>query len=681
MPALLLDPVLRHLRRVADPRASDADLLTRFVLYQDESAFTALVQRHGPLVQRVCRRMLHDEHAAEDAFQATFFLLARKAGSLTNPELLGSWLHGVACRIALRARVELARRRLKERHVPTCEAVAPDDSFAWREVRGVIDEELSRLPERYRVPLVLCYLEGQTNAEAAKRLGCSRGTVATRLARGRDRLRRGLTRRGLALPATGLALLTSGSQATSAALVDVTVQAAIAFAADPVHVAGPVAAQAVSLAKGVATAMAYHKVKQGAVVLVSMLALLGAGSGWMSYRAEAEQPRAVEVKTVRREEPTAARKDKYQTDNFEIVAPSQDIARQVGQAAEERRKALALLWLGREMPTWSERCPIQVRITNGGTGSVTTFTFHEGKVLSQRMELEGALETVLTDLVPHEVMHAILAHHFGKPIPRWADEGAALLCETAGSGARHERALQKVFQEGRMIRLRQLLPMREYPQDVVVLYTQGHSLTEWLVRARGRSAFLEFVALGDRDGWEKAVKALYKYESVDEMEKAWLASVRDDVVGAKAVPPRGPRGELPRGPAPAQALVELAKDDTLSVWTVGQMYATTYQYEALPNRGSQGSTVIPVSRPVRTVRPITYKLDDVKVYDTKGKIVESAEVRKRLRGETLVLIWITGDPVDPLHLRLVKEDTLALVLPRGTAVPMPPPAPSMPVRE
>jgi RNA polymerase sigma factor (sigma-70 family) len=185
---------------------TDAQLLARFAAGSDdgaELAFEALVERHGPMVFRVCRGVLRDEHAAEDAFQATFLVLAKKARSLWVKDSLGSWLHGVAHRVAARARSEAARRRrheqqLAEAHGPTLETM-PDHSRS--EAWAILSEEIARLPEAYRAPVVLCYLEAMSYQAAAVSLGLTEGRVRGRLARARERLRKSLARRGVEVPA------------------------------------------------------------------------------------------------------------------------------------------------------------------------------------------------------------------------------------------------------------------------------------------------------------------------------------------------------------------------------------------------------------------------------------------------------------------------------------------------
>jgi RNA polymerase sigma factor (sigma-70 family) len=216
------------------PEPADAELLKEFAARQDESAFESLVARHGPMVQGVCRRILGDVHEAEDAFQAVFLVLVRKSGSIRKPELLANWLYGVACRIARKARIRAIRKENRERQagkMPTQDQLL---DLEWAELKAVLDDELSQMPERYRAPLVLCYLRGQTNAQAAAQLGWPTGSISERLARAREMLRKRLNRRGLTLSAGLLALLLSqkaASAAVSPLLIQATVQAGLAYAA------------------------------------------------------------------------------------------------------------------------------------------------------------------------------------------------------------------------------------------------------------------------------------------------------------------------------------------------------------------------------------------------------------------------------------------------------------------
>jgi RNA polymerase sigma factor (sigma-70 family) len=208
---------------------SDGQLLDWFVHQREEAAFAALVRRHGAMVLSVCRRVLRNSHDAEDAFQATFLVLAEKAAQLRQPELLANWLYGVAYRTALHARQRASRRSEREREAATLFNSNGDSPIESNELRRVLDEELQGLPEKYRAPLVLCYLEGMTNEQAARTLGWPSGSMSYRLARGRELLRERLEARmagfSILLPAIWLAEQLQPA-VLSPLLVTTTVQAA-----------------------------------------------------------------------------------------------------------------------------------------------------------------------------------------------------------------------------------------------------------------------------------------------------------------------------------------------------------------------------------------------------------------------------------------------------------------------
>jgi RNA polymerase sigma factor (sigma-70 family) len=294
MPHEPLRTALRHLRRTLGAEAArgvtDAQLLERFVTQRDESAFELLVWRHERLVLGVCRRVLHNAHDAEDAFQATFLVLVRKAGSIGKRQSLASWLYKVAYRTALTQRARRARGPQPTAELPA--VAVPDEASeeaAQREVYRVLDQEVSRLPEKYRVPVVLCYLEGKAYAEAAREIGCPKGTVSIRLTRARALLRHRLARRGVTLPAGLLAVGAAGQAAAGpAALVDATVQAGLKVAAGPTA-AGGVSAPVAALTEGVLRVMFLTKLKIAAVVLaVGMTA--GGGAGLLTIRLWAGAP-------------------------------------------------------------------------------------------------------------------------------------------------------------------------------------------------------------------------------------------------------------------------------------------------------------------------------------------------------------------------------------------------------
>jgi RNA polymerase sigma factor (sigma-70 family) len=313
-----LTTALRHLRRLAGAEAegpSDRLLLQRFAAGRDEAAFAELVRRHGPIVLATCRRVLRHEQDAEDAFQATFLVLARKAAGPGWGPSVGPWLYEVASRLACAARRRAARRRERERRAAVPEArPAPDASLC--ELAGVVDEELHRLPGPYRQPLLLCCLEGRTRDEAARQLGWSLRTLERRLARGRELLRARLARRGVTLSAALLAAgLARPATALSPLLPAATARAAAAFAAGQ----GGVSPAAVALAREALRGLTAFRLK-AAVALAALLGGLALGAAALGGRAPAEGPRAAPPATEAAERPA-------RTDLFGDLLPPGALAR------------------------------------------------------------------------------------------------------------------------------------------------------------------------------------------------------------------------------------------------------------------------------------------------------------------------------------------------------------------
>jgi RNA polymerase sigma factor (sigma-70 family) len=276
--------------------ATDGQLLERFLATRDEAAFASLLRRHGAMVLGVCRRVLGNAHDAEDAFQATFLVLVKKAASVRPRERVGHWLYGVAYRTALEARTMAARRRRKERTFVPPAHPEPD---AWEEVRPVLDRELCRLPENYRMALVLCDLEGKSRKEAAQQLGWPEGTVAGRLARARSLLSQRLKRQGIMLSAALLAegVLHQTSAAVPASLARATLRTATELAAGQAAAAGAVPAKVAALMEGVMKAMLFAKLRAvcGAMIVIGLLGLI---VGLSSYGSLAGEPQAREEPTV-----------------------------------------------------------------------------------------------------------------------------------------------------------------------------------------------------------------------------------------------------------------------------------------------------------------------------------------------------------------------------------------------
>jgi RNA polymerase sigma factor (sigma-70 family) len=281
-----LQRALDHLRYTSIPNGlTDAQLLTRFTTERDEAAFAALVRRHGPMVMGVCRRILRDPHETEDAFQATFLVLVQKVRSLANRQALASWLHTVAYRTALEARARNLRRGRRERQVDVPHPqVAPTEPNDWQ---AVLDQELSRLPEKYRTAVVLCELEGRPRKEVARQLRLPEGTLSSRLAAARRLLAGRLARHGITL--SGGALATLVSQAPAAVpttLIMSTAKAALAVAAGQ---SGALLTTAAILSKGVIKAMFIAKLKG---TLAPVFAVLMLGTGSLVYCAGGGSPSA-----------------------------------------------------------------------------------------------------------------------------------------------------------------------------------------------------------------------------------------------------------------------------------------------------------------------------------------------------------------------------------------------------
>jgi RNA polymerase sigma factor (sigma-70 family) len=254
---------------------SDEELLEQFVSGGEEAAeaaFAAVVDRHGAMVLGVCRRVLGNQHAAEDAFQATFLVLARKAAAIARRAQLASWLHGVASRAAMDARARAARQHAKEKRLGIMSPVERMDEIQMSELRSILDEELGRLPERHRAAIVLCELEGLSRREAARRLSVSEGTLSSRLARAKIRLRDRLTQRGLAFSAAALAsALTHDAQALNVppSLADSTIRGATLVATGS-SLAGVASTAVITLTEGVLKAMLLSKLKLAFLGLVTV---------------------------------------------------------------------------------------------------------------------------------------------------------------------------------------------------------------------------------------------------------------------------------------------------------------------------------------------------------------------------------------------------------------------------
>jgi RNA polymerase sigma factor (sigma-70 family) len=287
MAAGQLTTVVDQLRRTAlrpdVAGLTDAELLGAFVVRRDAAAFATLVHRHGSMVFGVCRRVLGNSNDAEDAFQATFLVLVRRAAAVAPRERVASWLFGVAYKTARAARRMLARHRAREKQVSRLPDAVTDMPQTQRDLKQVLDRELSSLPDKLRLPIVLCDLEGRTVREAARELGTPVGTLSNRLAAGRQRLGQRLTRRGIAIAAgvTGLLYQEAAAQAP-ARLIANTLQTALQVAAMPAALTAIVTPEVATLTQGAVHTMGYTKFKFVALVLMSV-GILGAGTAWTTH--------------------------------------------------------------------------------------------------------------------------------------------------------------------------------------------------------------------------------------------------------------------------------------------------------------------------------------------------------------------------------------------------------------
>ena len=377
---------MRYIRAVAavsdSDEFSDGELLDRFVRQRDEAAFAAIVARHGGMVWAVCRKFLDREQDAEDAFQAVFLTLARKAASAGGRNCLPGWLHEVSRRITANLRRE-ARRRAK---VETAAAEQPRlvaDDLTWREGLLVLDEELARMPQRYRAVLIVCCLEGRSRDEAARQLGWTQSQVKGRLERGRDLLRRRLSRRGLDLGAILLATTSTAFGSIPATVVLATIQAAPAFAAGQSIAAEIVSSKVTLLSEGVLQAMFLTKIKI-VTALALMLGMLGMGSVLLPDRTATGQQISAEKAEEKREEAPKVTPPVPPKKLTRMPEPPADLMKEISQWDKEYRhqseekfvelekKAEALL---KKWPNRDDQATILFQVTHvaGQSGSDKQF--------------------------------------------------------------------------------------------------------------------------------------------------------------------------------------------------------------------------------------------------------------------------------------------------------------------
>ncbi len=367
---------LRSLHNAAGVQRSDRELLQQYVAHRDEAAFAALLHRHAPLAWSVCRRLLDNEQDAEDAFQAVFLVLLRKSTSLQVGASLAGWLHAVATRIALKSRVTSLRRLQRERRAVMPESSDPYAAVEERDLRVLLDEELDRLPEKYRAPLVLCYLEGLSYTEAARQLGWRDGTLCGRLARAREMLRQRLGRRGLTLSGAALTAALTESVAAPATMVAATARMAALFTLGQAAGSRAVSNSVATLAQGVLQAMTVAKVKT-VVAVIAVFCVLAFGGGltahwfWTAKELPPERTETPLVKNAAqpRKEPPA------RIDRYGDPLPAGAVAR-----LGTRRLC------GSMHPMWLQFSPDGSKIASQGLFGVMVWDTVSGKRLVERKD-------------------------------------------------------------------------------------------------------------------------------------------------------------------------------------------------------------------------------------------------------------------------------------------------------
>ena len=295
----------------------------------------------------------------------------------------------------------------------------------------------------------------------------------------------------------------------------------------------------------------------------------------------------------------------YTTPNFVVNAPTPEFARQVGDMAEKYRDEIAIEWLGHTLPRWYKPCPIQVKVGQIGAGGATSFAFDkdqngEMQVFGWRMNIQGCEERILDSVLPHEISHTIFACHFRRPLPRWADEGAATLVEHESERQRQVLLLGQIMKSGRRIPLRKLLAIKEYPadmQDVMTLYAEGYSLADFLVQAGGRKRYLQFLDDAHREGWDRAIARHYEVQSVDALEERWNGWV---MAGS-------PRFNLPEGQ---------------------QIAGNTRPATANPAGASRDPNVVVRGQSPEAMDPAVVASQDLNGYSARGSDLVAPEPRK-----------------------------------------------------
>ena len=553
----------RLLRQLTRPTAPDAELLHLFLACRDEVAFGEIVRRHGPVVHRVCRRLV-DASLADDAFQATFLILATRANTVQRADSLGSWLIGVAGRVARQMR-KVNQRRQHHEHTAASQmsvTLGADRQPELAELSRILDEELTQLPDHLRAPVVACWLHGCTQDEAARELGSSVRTIRRRLEQAKQRLQVRLQRRGV-VPIMATSLISGAGVGTASVpteLVTKTVNFVFDFLAGGLATTLPAAL----IAQGVLMTMLTRKIPALLVGLAVGVTAIGVGVGQDAGTKPTglpETPPKVAplefphpTNEIPRPTPISMPKPKAEKPNSEVQYVS-------AKGSTFRVFATDKLWVrviaaeaeyhwNAAIETW-DRKPIEVKkpieivfIQNeGGNPGGLKASFGASEI-GLKIELKGPLEHMLRVRLPHEILRCFLVCKFKTQLPMWVDHGVPATQDHVVVQIIYDQKCRELLNEGKALRLKVLLPMFEQPEKTDnsnAGHTQGHSVARFLLSRKPltipepdksntldiyKVGLLRFIEKGMAKDWNEASRDVYGYQTVEDLEAAWIAWVR-----------------------------------------------------------------------------------------------------------------------------------------------------------
>ena len=348
----------------------------------------------------------------------------------------------------------------------------------------------------------------------------------------------------------------------------------------------------------------------------------------------------------------------FRTTNFTVSAQTPQLAREIGLTAERYRKELAIEWLGKEMPAWSRRCPITARVDSHlGAGGATSFLFEKGEVYGWQMSIQGSRERILDSVLPHEVTHTIFASHFRQPLPRWADEGACTTVEHRSEKAKQQHLLIRFLKTKQGIPFSHLFAMKEYPANVMPLYSQGYSLARYLIQQGGRRKFIDFLSDGLQDeNWPRAIREQYGYDNLWALQNTWLDWVRQ---GSPLVTPS--KGPSLKGPSDGSLV---AQTDSTARDASGVIYRAQSADPSSPKpsplkviaAAEKGSKLVPVQSKVaksvyaksRTMKNVASRgpaPSDTAGSGTAGQVIDP--LRRASSGTRASPFGTAGQVIDP----------------------------------